>query len=101
MRVVWASPGRRRGLCVRARTWVSTQGGHLLLDRVSAFGGVRRFWGWNAIALGGWEALAMTTRLPTISRSVWWLMRRHPLFARLLLGLWLGGLIRHLARPPS
>lgn len=62
---------------------------------------MRHFWGWNAVCLGIWETSAMTTqRIPTVSRSMWWLMRRHPLAARVLLGAWLAGVARHLTRPP-
>lgn len=60
---------------------------------------MRHFWGYQAVLLGAWEAVAMSSRLPTVSRSLWWLIRRHPLAARLLLGLWLAGLARHLSRP--
>lgn len=62
---------------------------------------MKHAWGWSAVVIGAWEAAAMSSRLPTVSRIIWRLIRRHPLFARLLLGAWLTGLAKHLAVPPK
>jgi hypothetical protein len=59
----------------------------------------RWFWPGNAIALGAWETLAVTTRrAPTISAVVWQTRKHHPRLVPLAIGVWTIALADHLLR---
>jgi len=63
--------------------------------------GRRHFYGFSAVAFGGWEALALLGLLPTISTTVAAARTRWP---RLTMGIvcgWSTGLVWHLARHES
>lgn len=50
----------------------------VLLELLLALSIMTHFWGRTAVFLGVWEGVAMLTRVPTISRTMWWLITRHP-----------------------
>lgn len=62
---------------------------------------MRHAWGVTAIALGTWEALAITThRCPTITTTVRMCRARNELATRAVLAMWTAGLIRHFLTNP-
>lgn len=60
----------------------------------------KNFWGFNAVFLGLWEGIALSSRrLPTISRVVWRLETHHPSRTRIGVIVWLALLGKHLLTP--